>query len=145
MLQQRRLEESSNCTVKPDCLRVADCEVRYASSTNGTGGNGQNPYTVNGDEPYGGFQLPYNEIPCDSFPFKLHALLSDVEKQGHGHIASWQPHGKRYVKMGYGGCCNVLSISHVARLVVHFVQLCRPQPETVHKDDSTRFLPHVQV
>jgi hypothetical protein len=30
----------------------------------------------------------------DSFPYKLHTMLDDVETHGLSHIVSWQPHGK---------------------------------------------------
>lgn len=30
----------------------------------------------------------------DSFPYKLHAMLDDVETHGLSHIVSWQPHGR---------------------------------------------------
>lgn len=29
-----------------------------------------------------------------SFPVRLHYMLSDLEKEGLSHIASWQPHGR---------------------------------------------------
>ena len=32
-----------------------------------------------------------------SFPLKLHAVLDQVEMDGHGHIISWQPHGRCFV------------------------------------------------
>lgn len=32
-----------------------------------------------------------------TFPFRLHALLSDVEKTGQTHIISWQPHGRCFI------------------------------------------------
>jgi hypothetical protein len=31
----------------------------------------------------------------DSFPCKLHQMLSDIEAQGMDHVVSWQPHGRR--------------------------------------------------
>jgi len=31
------------------------------------------------------------------FPFKLHQLLEDTEKNGHESIISWQPHGRSFV------------------------------------------------
>jgi hypothetical protein len=33
----------------------------------------------------------------DSFPFKLHLMLTEMEEQGCGHIVSWQSHGRWYV------------------------------------------------
>ncbi len=30
----------------------------------------------------------------DSFPFKLHMMLSETEEQGLGHVVAWQPHGR---------------------------------------------------
>lgn len=32
-----------------------------------------------------------------NFPFKLHYMLSDLEKDGLDHIVSWQPHGRCFV------------------------------------------------
>lgn len=32
-----------------------------------------------------------------SFPLKLHAVLDQVEMDGHAHIISWQPHGRCFV------------------------------------------------
>lgn len=34
------------------------------------------------------------ECPNDSFPFKLHIMLSESEEQGQGYIVSWKPHGR---------------------------------------------------
>jgi hypothetical protein len=31
------------------------------------------------------------------FPERLHYMLSDMEKDGLQHIASWQPHGRCFV------------------------------------------------
>jgi hypothetical protein len=31
------------------------------------------------------------------FPEKLHFLLSEMEKDGLQHIASWQPHGRCFI------------------------------------------------
>jgi hypothetical protein len=35
-----------------------------------------------------------SDVLAESFPCKLHLMLVDVERQGLGHIVSWQPHGK---------------------------------------------------
>jgi hypothetical protein len=32
-----------------------------------------------------------------NFPEKLHYVLSDMEKDGLQHVASWQPHGRCFV------------------------------------------------
>jgi hypothetical protein len=32
-----------------------------------------------------------------AFPTRLHYVLSDLEKDGLGHIASWQPHGRCFI------------------------------------------------
>lgn len=32
-----------------------------------------------------------------AFPMKLHAMLDQIEKDGLGHIISWQPHGRCFV------------------------------------------------
>jgi hypothetical protein len=32
-----------------------------------------------------------------TFPEKLHYVLSDMEKDGLQHIASWQPHGRCFI------------------------------------------------
>jgi HSF-type DNA-binding len=33
----------------------------------------------------------------DSFPVRLHYMLSELEKDGMDHIVSWQPHGRCFV------------------------------------------------
>jgi hypothetical protein len=47
-----------------------------------------------------GPETSYLEYECinDSFPFKLHIMLSEMEEEGLGHIVSWQPHGKWYAQ-----------------------------------------------
>jgi len=30
------------------------------------------------------------------FPIKLHAILDNIEQDGHGHVISWQPHGRSF-------------------------------------------------
>lgn len=31
------------------------------------------------------------------FPLKLHSLLEQVDRDGHGHIVTWQPHGRCFI------------------------------------------------
>ena len=31
------------------------------------------------------------------FPEKLHKMLSNIEEDGHGHVVSWQPHGRCFL------------------------------------------------
>jgi hypothetical protein len=31
------------------------------------------------------------------FPIKLHEMLDDIERDGYGHVVSWQPHGRCFV------------------------------------------------
>jgi len=31
------------------------------------------------------------------FPMKLHEMLDDIERDGYGHVVSWQPHGRCFI------------------------------------------------
>lgn len=36
-------------------------------------------------------------VAVDTFPVKLHYMLSEIEKDGLAHIISWQPHGRCFI------------------------------------------------
>lgn len=37
------------------------------------------------------------EIKSPTFAERMHYLLSEMEKDGHQEIASWQPHGRAFI------------------------------------------------
>lgn len=47
-------------------------------------------------EAFFGSVLPSRQLE-QSFPMKLHFMLTDLEKDGLDHIASWQVHGRCFV------------------------------------------------
>jgi hypothetical protein len=44
-----------------------------------------------------GLKAPSSSKKDSKFPEKLHYVLSEMEKDGLQHIASWQPHGRCFV------------------------------------------------
>lgn len=38
-----------------------------------------------------------NTSAGENFPAKLHYMLSEIERDGLGHIVSWQPHGRCFM------------------------------------------------
>lgn len=36
------------------------------------------------------------KVKCGPFPFKLHLILTEIEKDGKDHIISWLPHGRAF-------------------------------------------------
>jgi hypothetical protein len=44
-----------------------------------------------------GVEAPSSSKKDSKFPEKLHYVLSEMEKDGLQHIASWQPHGRCFV------------------------------------------------
>jgi hypothetical protein len=41
--------------------------------------------------------LDTSSMKDSNFPERLHYVLSDMEKDGLQHVASWQPHGRCFV------------------------------------------------
>jgi hypothetical protein len=42
-------------------------------------------------------KAPSSSKKDSQFPEKLHYVLSEMEKDGLEHIASWQPHGRSFI------------------------------------------------
>ena len=55
----------------------------------------QHQYTDHANDPEVG-DNSLESLPCDSFPIKLHLMLSEVESLGLSHVVSWFPHGRAF-------------------------------------------------
>lgn len=42
------------------------------------------------------FHIPRGGVSM-TFPIQLHAMLENIEREGYGHVISWQPHGRCFV------------------------------------------------
>jgi len=74
-----------------------------------------------------------------TFPFQLHYMLSELERDGLGHIVSWQPHG-RYV-VPYKAPSGRYSSGVSTKFVLSFILSVASELRRLTDTDYSRRLP----